>query len=106
MTGYRLEKAMRFYLTFMLICGALLFALIISMGAENSHKEKELSAKKALLQSLGITSLSLSDDCTGTKNILSDLCGCLSDIPGGYCYHDDCNYVAAPDLNTERGSGK
>ena len=52
-----------------------------------------IQARNAVVQVLGITSLALSDECSSTRNPLEGLCGSMSDIPGAYLYHTDCDLV-------------
>lgn len=59
---------------------------------------ENLMAKTALLDLLGMPMIAASDECTGTKNSLEGLCGCLSEIPGGYCYHTDCDTTSTPEI--------
>ena len=59
------------------------------------EKEKE---KLALLSVLGIGDLSLSSECV---SVLEGITSCLGEIPGGYCYHSDCDILEAPDYNAD-----
>jgi len=59
-------------------------------------------AASALVQSVGFTGLSLSSECTATRNpILEPTCACLGDMPGGYCYHLSCGIVGIPVMTEE-----
>ena len=59
-------------------------------------KPEQIRAKAALSQALGMSSLALSADCTATRNMTEGVCACLSDMPGGYCYHTSCDTVGSP----------
>lgn len=54
-------------------------------------------ASSAVVQAIGFTGIVLSSECTSTRNpILESLCGCLGDLPAGYCYHLSCALVGIP----------
>jgi hypothetical protein len=77
------------------MCGLL---LLFSIFVYTSHQKyitasKIIQARRAIIQTLGITSLALSDECSSTRNPLEGLCGSMSDIPGSYLYHTDCDLV-------------
>jgi hypothetical protein len=61
----------------------------------------DLRARSALLQTLGISSLAVSSECTASRSLVEGLCGCLGDVPGGYCYHTSCDIVGAPQAQEE-----
>ncbi len=46
-----------------------------------------------VVRMLGIASLALSDECSSARNPLEGICGSMSDIPGAYLYHTDCDLV-------------
>jgi hypothetical protein len=46
-----------------------------------------------LITSIGYSGLSLSSECTSTRNPILEFT-CLNDVPGGYCYHESCGMVA------------
>ncbi len=52
-----------------------------------------------IIQAIGFAGLSISGDCTVTRNpLLETIDECMGDMPAGYCYHLSCNIVASPDL--------
>ena len=56
-------------------------------------------ASSAVVRSIGFTGLALSSECTATRNpILESVCGCLGDLPAGYCYHLSCAIVGIPTI--------
>jgi len=58
---------------------------------------KSSVACSAVVQAVGFTGLVLSSECTATRNpILESVCGCLGDLPAGYCYHLSCAIVGIP----------
>ena len=80
----------------------LLILLTIFNIVHTLHSEyvwaTDIQGKSTLLKAIGFTGLSISSDCTVTRNpLLETLDECMGDIPAGYCYHLSCNIVAIPD---------
>lgn len=77
------------------ICGLLLLFSIFAYTNRQKYisASKIIQARRVVVQALGITSLALSDECSSTRNPLEGLCGSMSDIPGSYLYHTDCDLV-------------
>jgi len=87
----------------------LLFLLLLSLlleifSAERHYDEnsKQMISRKAILQALGISSLALSSECSATRSLIEGLCGCLSDVPGGYCPHNSCDVVTLPRVDSNQ----
>jgi hypothetical protein len=56
----------------------------------------------AVIRSIGFAGLVLSSECTATRNpILEQICACLGDIPGSYCYHVSCAIVGIPIIGNQ-----
>lgn len=70
-------------------------AFYVNNSLYSLEKEKE---KLAVLSVLGIGELSLSSECV---SILEGITSCLGEVPGGYCYHSDCDILEAPDFNVD-----
>ncbi|MFB3888266.1 MAG: hypothetical protein ACE14S_02170 [Candidatus Bathyarchaeia archaeon] len=60
-----------------------------------AHKEPAAN----LIQAIGYSGLSLSSECTSSRNPILEYT-CLTDVPGGYCYHESCGMVAPTTLGT------
>lgn len=73
-----------------------LLALWLGWAARVQAPPEQIRAKAVLSQALGMSSLALSADCTATRNMTEGICACLSDMPGGYCYHTSCDTVGSP----------
>ena len=71
----------------------LISALAYASRQRYTANSKAIQARDAVVQTLGITSLALSYECSATRNPLEGLCGSMSDIPGAYLYHTDCDLV-------------
>jgi len=70
----------------------LVHAIVSEVTWENHSK-----ASSALIESIGFSGLTVSSECTATRNpILEPTCACLGDLPGGYCYHLSCGIVGIP----------
>jgi len=84
------------------IAVVILILLIFNLShAVNSYVRMSVHAEKAeyVILSIGYLGLTLSSECTSTRNpILELLCACLGDIPGAYCYHLSCALVGVPIL--------
>jgi len=64
--------------------------------SELTHRHAQ-AATSAVLRSIGFAGLVLSSECTATRNpILEQICACLGDMPGSYCYHESCAIVGIP----------
>jgi len=56
-----------------------------------------IMAREAVLQTLGLSSLALSYECSATRNpVIEGVCPSMSDIPGSYLYHSDCDMISPP----------
>lgn len=75
-----------------------LVSLLVIHDFSFAEDELQRRQKESVLRLLGIASLSLSSDCISTRNPIEGIYGCLSDIPGGYCYHSSCDIVCVPEL--------
>lgn len=83
----------------LIVCLVVLFSILwVSIGGRYKEDSIKMVAGKAILQSLGASSLALSYECTATRSLTEGLCGCLSDVPGGYCYHSSCDIVVNPGI--------
>lgn len=82
------------------------FFLILNLGhaifsemAWRNHSQ----ASGALIESIGFSGLTVSSECTATRNpILEPTCACLGDLPGGYCYHLSCGIVGIPVVGEQK----
>ena len=81
-------------LTLMVVAAFLLLASWSNYQA--SGREDKKAGISRIVQVIGISSLALTTDCTATRSLVEGICGCLGDIPGGYCYHTACDVVANP----------
>lgn len=72
--------------------------LVMMLLVSNGHRWQAQSniARRAILQALGIDSLAIQSDCDSTRTPANGACACLTDIPGGYCYHSSCDVVGLP----------
>ena len=75
-------------------------AAFLLLASWSNHAAAAREDKKAgisrIVQVIGLSSLALTTDCTATRSLVEGICGCLGDIPGGYCYHTACDVVANP----------
>jgi hypothetical protein len=69
---------------FLVIAGAILYDNIVWQA--NSKPAGDL------IQAIGYSGLSLSSDCTYTRNPIF-VGACQTDTPGGYCYYESCGMV-------------
>jgi len=74
----------------------------ISLSIYTNHRQQRqdtlvITAREAVLQTMGISSLAISYECSTTRNpAIEGLCSSMSDIPGSYLYHSDCDIVSPP----------
>lgn len=87
-----------------LLC--VLFAMLVAIAAlsvcaeqRQSNYEASVSTITAFLSVVSASSLACSSDCTSTRNVLEGVYGCLSDIPGGYCFHSSCDVISLPEVS-------
>ncbi len=79
----------------------LLLALLVTSETaihRFAHREQSITfrAKTAIVSSLGLATMSISPECSATGDMTEGICGCLGDLPGGYCYHTACDVVSLP----------
>jgi hypothetical protein len=79
----------------LVISGLLLitFTFVYTGRQKYNADSKGIQARNAIIRTLGIASLAISYECSSTRNPLEGLCGSMSDIPGAYLYHTDCDLV-------------
>lgn len=73
-------------------------SLALALDSTRMGQASVLGSRRAILQSLGVDSLAILSDCNATRKPADGSCACLSDIPGGYCYHTDCDLVGIPSV--------
>lgn len=81
------------FLVFLLLCE------VFTIQRQYAEDSKRMVSRKAILQALGVSFLALSSECSATRSLIEGLCGCLSDMPGGYCPHSSCDVVTLPQFN-------
>jgi len=79
----------------------LLVTLLLVNSAHVAQSEfrwrSTFGATSALIQAIGFVGLVLSSECSATRNpVLEQICACLGDVPGSYCYHLSCAIVGIP----------
>ena len=76
--------------------------LVMYGSAIYSERIWQTNAKPTteLIKAIGYSGLSLSSDCTSTRNPILEST-CLTDIPGGYCYHDSCGMINPTTVGTQ-----
>lgn len=79
---------------------AILFVILGVQTELQMTNFQVVQAKRMLSQLLGLPALALTYECTSTRSLIEGICGCLSDIPGGYCYHLDCDLISPPPIPT------
>lgn len=75
-------------------------ALSIQTAAGRGRHSRDYLVKNEILQFLRLDSLAIASECTAARCLTEGIFGCLGDIPGGYCYHSDCDLVGPPDMPT------
>ncbi len=75
---------------------SLVVIMIASVSGVCNSQANVYGARIALLQALGIDSLAIQSDCDSTRTPANGACACLTDIPGGYCYHSSCDVIGIP----------
>jgi len=73
------------FATFAVIVGTVLY--------NNAAWQANVKPAGELTQAIGYSGLSLSSDCTYTRNPILES-ACQTDVPGGYCYHDSCGMIS------------
>jgi len=84
----------------------LLLILVTTNFLHAAHSELRygyaFAATAAVMRSIGFIGPALSSECTATRNpILEQVCACLGDIPGSYCYHVSCAIVGIPIIGNQ-----
>ena len=84
-----------------LIAALLCFAVILVVCTFASHAvytegNPVMSARLAVLQTLGMSYLRLASEGTGFRDLTEGAYSCLGDVPGGYCYLQSCDIISFP----------
>ncbi len=91
-----MQKGHWLFIILISLIGIVCFAIYLNY---QQHKSDTLviEAREAVLQTMGISSLAISYECSTTRNpAIEGLCSSMSDIPGSYLYHSDCDIVSPP----------
>jgi len=75
------------------ITGLIFLLAMLAIVTKGSLDVDTILARRALLESLAISSLALTSECDSARNPLEGICNSASDIPGGYPYHSSCDIV-------------
>lgn len=93
-----MEKSGLTVIVLLLFLCASLVACICASHAGFTGGASDREARSAAIQTMGFSSLCLSPECTGARNMTEGICGSMTDIPAGYCCHEMCNVVSPPPL--------
>jgi hypothetical protein len=86
-------------LLMLIVMGMFAFIVVSIMYNESTWKARAEPTSK-FAQAVGYSGLSLSSECTSTRNPILELT-CQTDVPSGYDYHLSCSMVGPVSIGQE-----
>jgi len=80
--------------TLLIILLAMFCLIIVHIAINEFVWANNTKPTSDITQTIGYTGLSLSSECLSSRNPILEQT-CLTDIPGGYCYHWSCGMVGS-----------
>lgn len=66
------------------------------------HNSKDTQMRMAVIQTLGGPCIPIIAQCCTSRNISEGIYARRSDIPGGFCYHADCDLINTKHIYVEK----
>ncbi len=63
---------------------------------------KDTQMRMAVIKTLGGPAIPVIAQCCTSRNIAEGIYARRSEIPGGFCFHSDCDVVSVPDVFCEK----
>lgn len=68
----------------------------------NYQRSQDTQMRMAVIRSLGVPAIPIISQCCTSRNLAEGVYVRRSDIPGGFCFHSDCDIVAVPKTVCEK----
>ena len=70
--------------------------------ATDERISRQTQKRMAILRTLGGPAIPIIAQCCISRNLAEGIYARRSDIPGGFCFHSDCDVVVTPGALSER----
>ena len=70
--------------------------------ATNYQRSRDTQMRMAVVGTLGEPALPIIAQCCTSRNLAEGIYARRSDLPGGFCFHSDCDVVVTPGVVSER----
>jgi hypothetical protein len=77
------------------------FGMAAAVAQKQTEGARRTVARRAVAESVGMCTLSLTREGTGARVVLEGAASCLGEVPGGYCLRDASDVAVCPEP-TER----
>ena len=68
----------------------------------NYEYSKDTQMRMAVVKTLGGPAIPIIAQCCTSRNLAEGIYARRSDIPGGFCFHSDCDVVVTPGVISEK----
>ena len=62
---------------------------------------RDTQMRMAVVRSLGVPAIPIFAQCCTSRNLAEGIYARRSDLPGGFCFHSDCDVVVTPRVISE-----
>jgi len=88
----------------------ILFTIIVFMAlylyndriSTDYQRSRDIQMRMAVVETLGGPAMPIIAQCCTSRNLAEGIYARRSDIPGGFCFHSDCDVVATPGVLSEK----
>ena len=87
-----------------------IFVIIVLLGiylyndhiATNYQRSRDTQMRMAVVGTLGGPAIPIIAQCCTSRNLAEGIYARRSDLPGGFCFHSDCDVVVTPGVLSEK----
>ena len=88
----------------------ILFAIVVFIAlylyndhiTTNLQRSRDTQMRMAVVETLGGPAIPIIAQCCTSRNLAEGIYARRADIPGGFCFHSDCDVVVTPGVLSER----
>jgi len=66
------------------------------------NNSKDTQMRMAIIETLGVPALPIISQCCTSRNLVDGIYARRSELPGGYCFHADCDVAVTPNVIAEK----
>ncbi len=70
--------------------------------ATNYRRSRDTQMRMAVVGTLGGPAIPIIAQCCTSRNLAEGIYARRSDLPGGFCFHSDCDVVVTPGVLSEK----